>query len=149
VTGGSGRHSAAWTMPIATRKEGGAHVATETRKSNNSPFGEPSNVRFARRMDDHWPSKHRLGCNASAKTLRKAKVEPITLQQARHTGATWLDAAEVPPKVASLLMGYATPERQLGAAQITLARYTHALPEDIERARHYSPPILREGSGSR
>jgi hypothetical protein len=32
-------------------------------------------------------------------------------------------------------MGHATPERQAGAAQITLARYTHALPEDIVRAR--------------
>jgi hypothetical protein len=32
-------------------------------------------------------------------------------------------------------MGHSTPERQPGAAPITLARYTHALPEDIERAR--------------
>jgi hypothetical protein len=32
-------------------------------------------------------------------------------------------------------MGHATPQRQPGAAQITLERYTHALPEDIERAR--------------
>jgi hypothetical protein len=32
-------------------------------------------------------------------------------------------------------MGHSTPERQPGAAAITLARYTHALPEDIERAR--------------
>ena len=65
----------------------------------------------------------------------RAKVEPITLQEARHTAATWLDAAGVPPKVASVLMGHATPARQLDAAPITLARYTHALPEDIERAR--------------
>ena len=26
-------------------------------------------------------------------------------------------------------------EREAGAAQVTLARYTHALPEDVERAR--------------
>jgi integrase len=64
-----------------------------------------------------------------------AKLRPITLQEARHTAATWLHAAGVPPKIASVLMGHATPERQPGAAQITLARYTHALPEDIERAR--------------
>ena len=32
-------------------------------------------------------------------------------------------------------MGHATPARQPGAAQITLARYTDALPEDIEDAR--------------
>ena len=66
---------------------------------------------------------------------RQVKLQPITLQEARHTAATWLDAAGVPPKVASVMMGHATPERQPGAATITLARYTHALPEDIERAR--------------
>jgi hypothetical protein len=32
-------------------------------------------------------------------------------------------------------MDHTTPERQAGAAQITLARYTHALPEDILKAR--------------
>ena len=69
------------------------------------------------------------------KHWEKAQLEPIPLQEARHTAATWLDAAGVPPKVASVLMGHATPDRQPGAAQITLARYTHALPEDIERAR--------------
>jgi len=65
----------------------------------------------------------------------KHKLTPITLQEARHSAATWLDAAGVPPKVASVLMGHATPSRQPGAAAITLARYTHALPEDVERAR--------------
>jgi hypothetical protein len=34
-----------------------------------------------------------------------------------------------------LAMDQATPERKAGAAQITLARYTHALPEDILKAR--------------
>lgn len=33
-------------------------------------------------------------------------------------------------------MGHSVPERQPGAAAITLARYTHALPKDVERARH-------------
>jgi hypothetical protein len=65
----------------------------------------------------------------------EAKLQPITLQEARHTAATWLDAAGVRPKVASVLMGHSVPERQVGAAAITLGRYTHALPEDIERAR--------------
>jgi site-specific recombinase XerD len=64
-----------------------------------------------------------------------AGLVPITLQEARHTGATWLDAAGVSPKIASVLMGHAIPVRQVGAAAITLARYTHALPEDVERAR--------------
>ena len=78
--------------------------------------------RFARA--DDWKSRQTL--------------QPITLQEARHTAATWLDAAGVRPKVASVLMGHSTPERQLGAAPITLARYTHALPEDIERARKHA-----------
>jgi integrase len=79
------------------------------------------------------------------KHWEKAKLEPITLQEARHTAATWLDAAGVPPKVASVLMGHATPERQPGAAQIRLARYTHALPEDIERARQLLAAYLARG----
>jgi integrase len=81
------------------------------------------------RLDSSW-----LGVSAR-KTWTKAGLTPITLQESRHTAATWLDAAGVPPKIASVLMGHATPARQPGAAQITLARYTHALPEDMEDAR--------------
>ena len=69
------------------------------------------------------------------KCWKDAGLHRITLQEARHTAGTWLDAAGVSPKVASVLMGHALPERQPGAASITLARYTHALPEDIERAQ--------------
>ena len=43
--------------------------------------------------------------------------------------------AGVSPKVASVLMGHATPDRQPGAAQITLSRYTHLLPDSTETAR--------------
>ena len=75
-----------------------------------------------------------LGVRARA-AWKKAGLTPITLQESRHTAATWLDAAGVPPKIASVLMGHATPARQPGAAQITLSRYTHTLPEDIEDAR--------------
>jgi integrase len=64
----------------------------------------------------------------------RAQLHRITLQEARHTAGTWLDAAGVSPKIASVLMGHAVPDRQAGAATITLARYTHALPEDIARA---------------
>ncbi len=66
---------------------------------------------------------------------KDAELRPITLQECRHSGATWLDAAGVSPKVASVLMGHSIPQRQPGAAQITLERYTHALPADVERAR--------------
>jgi integrase len=79
------------------------------------------------------------------KQWKAAKLQPITLQEARHTAATWLDAAGVPPKVASVLMRHATPNRQPGAAQITLARYTHALPEDVERARDQLAAYLAKG----
>ena len=86
-----------------------------------------------------WATSGFLNTGWIAKRARtewaKAGLEPITLQEARHTAATWLDAAGVRPKVASVLMGHATPARQPGAAPITLARYTHALPDDIERAR--------------
>lgn len=89
-----------------------------------------------------------LSTNGLAKRARRrweaAKLEPITLQECRHTGATWLDGAGVSPKVASVLMGHATPERQAGAAAITLARYTHALPDDIERARDQLAGYLAE-----
>lgn len=53
------------------------------------------------------------------KLWAEAKLERITLQEARHTAGTWLDAAGVPPKVASVLMGHAIPEPQAGAARMT------------------------------
>ena len=62
-------------------------------------------------------------------------IRPIRLHEARHTAATWLDHAGVSPKVASQLMGHRTPEYQPGAAPITLRRYTHTLPGELERAR--------------
>ncbi len=66
---------------------------------------------------------------------RAQGLEPIGLQEARHTAATWLDHAGVSPKVASQMMGHKTPEYQPGAARITLERYTHVLPGEMERAR--------------
>src|SRR6201999_2583932 len=60
---------------------------------------------------------------------------PITLQDSRHTAATWLDHAGVSPKVSSVFMGHKAPKRQPDAAPITLRRYTHILPGELERAR--------------
>jgi integrase len=74
----------------------------------------------------------------------RAHLRRITLQEARHTAGTWLDAAGVSPKLASVFRGHAVPERQMGAAPITLARYTHVLPEDVERARNQLAEYLRE-----
>lgn len=63
-------------------------------------------------------------------------LKPLTLQDARHTAATWLDHAGVAPKVSSEFMGHKAPSRHLypDAAPITLRRYTHVLPGELRRA---------------
>ncbi len=75
---------------------------------------------------------------------RNLNLEPIGLHEARHTAATWLDHAGVSPKVASQIMGHKTPEYQPGAARITLERYTHMLPGELERARKLLDQFLAE-----
>lgn len=77
----------------------------------------------------------------------EGELEPIGLHEARHTAATWLDHAGVSPKVASQLMGHKTPEYQAGAAPITLRRYTHTLPGELERARDVLDRFLALRSG--
>jgi integrase len=78
-----------------------------------------------------------------------AGLERINLKGARHSGATWIDAAGVTPKIGSVLMGHTTPALQAGAAPITLARYTHALPDDIERARDQIATYLAQSIAAR
>jgi integrase len=75
---------------------------------------------------------------------RALGLEPIGLHESRHTAATWLDHVGVSPKVASTLMGHKTPEYQPGAASITLRRYTHTLPGELERARDHLDRFLME-----
>ena len=75
---------------------------------------------------------------------RQQGLVPIGLHESRHTAATWLDHAGVSPKVASTLMGHKTPEYQPGAASITLRRYTHTLPGELERARDLLDAFLAE-----
>ena len=41
-------------------------------------------------------------------------------------------------------MGHKTPEYQPGAAAITLRRYTHTLPGELERARELVERFLAE-----
>lgn len=41
-------------------------------------------------------------------------------------------------------MGHKTPEYQPGAARITLERYTHVLPGELERARELLDEFLAE-----
>lgn len=71
-------------------------------------------------------------------------LEPIGLQDSRHTCATWLDHARVSPKVASAFMGHKAPKPQADAAPITLRRYTHLLPDELERARDQLQRFLDE-----
>jgi integrase len=80
------------------------------------------------------------------KTWERLGFVPITLQDARHTAATWLDHAGVSPKVASVFMGHKAPNRKdhPGAAPITLRRYTHVLPGELERARDLLDAFLVE-----
>jgi integrase len=68
---------------------------------------------------------------------KSSGLTPIRLQESRHTAATWLDHAGVTPKLASAFMGHKAPARHLhpDAAPITLRRYTHVLPGELERAR--------------
>jgi hypothetical protein len=78
---------------------------------------------------------------------RRSRANPL-LQECRHTAASWLNAAGVNPKVASQIMGHETLARAAaaaaGAAQITLGRYTHTLPGDLERARELLDAYLDE-----
>jgi integrase len=76
----------------------------------------------------------------------KANLQPIGLQDSRHTAATWLDHAGVAPKVGSVFMGHKAPSRHLhpDAAPITLRRYTHVLPGELERARDQLDQFLAE-----
>jgi integrase len=78
------------------------------------------------------------------KRWRELALEPIGLHEARHTAATWLDHAGVSPKVASQIMGHKTPDYQPGAARITLERYTHVLPGELERARELLDKFIAE-----
>jgi integrase len=78
------------------------------------------------------------------KRWRDLGMEPIGLHEARHTAATWLDHAGISPKVASQIMGHKTPAYQEGAAPITLSRYTHTLPGELERARDLLDKFLAE-----
>ena len=89
-----------------------------------------------------------LSLNQLQKRTRKIWSEldlnPIGLQDSRHTAGTWLDHAHVSPKVASVLMGHKAPKRQADAAPITLQRYTHVLDGELERACRRLEAFLAE-----
>jgi integrase len=79
-----------------------------------------------------------------AKAWKELELNPIGLQDSRHTAATWFDHAKISAKVASVFMGHRAPKRQPDAAPITLQRYTHVLPGELERARDQLDAFLAE-----
>ena len=58
-------------------------------------------------------------------TWKVHELRPIGLHECRHTAATWLDAAGVSPKVASVLMGTRNPRSTAGCGA-DHARQVHA-----------------------
>jgi integrase len=73
----------------------------------------------------------------------KAKLTRITPHECKHTAVSWLEAAGVRQVVISMLAGHAL---QHGGAHVT-ARYTHALPGDLERARDLFDAYLAREAG--
>jgi hypothetical protein len=61
-------------------------------------------------------ARSRLGSTPARKHSEKAKLEPITLQEACHTAAPWLVAAGVPPKGRPYGVRHVR-ERRRGSAQ--------------------------------
>jgi integrase len=69
------------------------------------------------------------------KAWNAQKLEPIRLQDCRHTASSWMRAAGIDLKVRSVLMGHAsTASTDNGPGSITDDRYTHLLPGEIEDA---------------
>ncbi len=113
-----------------------------------SKSGELATNRTLERCREAWDEANK----AERKEARRDGREPrlltrINLHECRHTCATWLDHAGVSPKVASEWMGHATPERQAGAAAITLNTYTHMLEGELEKARDQLDAFLSERTG--
>jgi integrase len=130
----------------------------EARKSVAAPRLVPLATPLRRRLSAEWTRQGRPGsgkvCPPRARSRsgllslgqlskrvrsiwEESDLCPIGLQDSRHTAATWLDHAGVSPRVCSMMMGHRAPRRDLypEAAPITLRRYTHVLPGELERGR--------------
>ena len=132
-----GRRGGPQAGRLVARRPAGQAAAARCCARRGSRRAGRARARSARRGSAASP-----GCCSSARSSgasvasgASCGLEPIGLHESRHTAATWLDHAGVSPKVASTLMGHKTPEYQPGAASITLRRYTHTLPGELERAR--------------
>lgn len=110
-----------------------------------SKSGEIATGQLLKRVRKAWTDANKAERKAAKEAGRDPRLlEPIDLQNCRHTCATWLDHAGASPKVASQWMGHSTPERQPGAAAITLSRYTHVLSGEMEIARDQFDAFLTE-----
>jgi integrase len=90
------------------------------RKTGGRNSGLLSPSALYTRADDAWEPR---------------KLEPIRLQDCRHTASSWMRAAGIDLKLRSILMGHAsTASTDRGPGSITDDRYTHVLPGEIERA---------------
>lgn len=111
----------------------------------SSKSGELATGPYLRRCREAWGKVNAAERKKARKENRQPELLlPINLQECRHTCATWLDHAGVSPKVASQWMGHSTPERQPGAAAITLNRYTHVLAGELDNARDRLDGFLAE-----
>ncbi len=115
-----------------------------------SKSGEMSTSQLLKRCYAAWDKANIDERKEAKKEGRKPNIlTPINLHECRHTCATWLDHAGVSPKVNSQWMGHSTPERQPGAAPITLNRYTHVLAGELERARDQLDAFLTERTAAK
>jgi integrase len=79
------------------------------------------------------------------KAWTDAKLQPIHLQESRHTAASWMRAVGIDLKLRSTLMGHATTaSTDGGRGSITDDRYTHLMPGDIEKAGKALAAYLRK-----
>ena len=108
-----------------------------------APEGGPR-LPAPRRLGNNGPAEHGLARQARCEDLERSRAPADHPAGGAPQCGNMARCRRIPSKIASVLMGHATPERQPGAAQITLARYTHALPEDIERARAKLAAYLAE-----
>ena len=93
-----------------------------------------------KRADDTWLPKDDDGEPTGVKV-----GESTTHTSAAHSR----QLGSMPPACAgrrlTALMGHAAPVRQAGAAEITMSRYTHTLPGELEQARERLDALASEG----
>jgi integrase len=125
-------------------RPGPAELLCPGRKPGGRNSGMLSFEGLQERVDGIWEPEDDTGSLTGKKVGNR-----ITAHECRHTCASWLDAAGVRPVIVSQLMGHAAPARQIGAAQITQERYTHALPGELERAREWFDRWLADAAAAR